>query len=198
MSNHIKLDESQCLVPTVMHVDPLMSLTECKKDISQKHSGLRKLEFGNDWFRIFEVASEKVHYIIDLIRNNYAYKVSDPLAGRAHKQYTASLTNINFQKPQTTADFNDFKNRYQKYTGDYLKSQILEDLKKQIQDTSSKEELDALKEKVKTSYEYDVLKTGQGWFTQTFGIKTSSVDALDSMFEQQEMYLYNTDPKSPN
>lgn len=193
VSNTLALDEDQCIGSAVMHVDPSYSLKNCKKGIFQQEGISRKLEFGTDFFRILDLVRERVHYFIDYVTNDYAYKITDPSAGRDHQSYTASIENIQFQKPQTTSEFQEFKNKYQVYKGDYLKTQILEDLKKRIEDTSSKKELEDLKNELKNSYEVDVLKTGQGWFTRKFGIKTSSQRALEHMIEQQEDYL--SDPK---
>ncbi|WP_169818455.1 hypothetical protein [Legionella parisiensis] len=175
-----------------MHIDPLYSLAGCKKGVSQQKGPLRLLPFGNDACFIVEVAAAKISY---QIANKYAYKISESQDGRDHQSYTAALSNINFQN-QTSPEFQDFKSKYQKYKGDYLKTQILEDIKNQIQETSSKTELYELKEKLKNSYEYQVLKTGQGWFTQTFSLDTSSVKAFDKMFKQQEDNLSYTTPKS--
>ncbi len=44
---------------------------------------------------------------------------------------------------------------------------------------------------------YTVLKTGQNLFTQITGIKTSSIEALEEMFKDQEVNIKNqtsTDP----
>ncbi len=193
VSNSITVDKAQCLGANIMHVDPCDSPKKCKKNIPQQKGTLRKFEFGNDSFRIFEVAREKVYCRIE---HNYAHKISDHSGGRDHKSYAVALSKINFQEPQNTPEFKKFKQKYQELEGDYLKIQILEDIKEQINETTSKKELDELKETVKTSDEYTVLKTGQGWFTQKTGIKTSSIKALESMFEQQEKYLSDAKPTS--
>ncbi|OEH46990.1 Multifunctional virulence effector protein DrrA [Legionella parisiensis] len=191
VSNTAEVHKEQCL-GSLMHIDPLYSLAGCKKGVSQQKGPLRLLPFGNDACFIVEVAAAKISY---QIANKYAYKISESQDGRDHQSYTAALSNINFQN-QTSPEFQDFKSKYQKYKGDYLKTQILEDIKNQIQETSSKTELYELKEKLKNSYEYQVLKTGQGWFTQTFSLDTSSVKAFDKMFKQQEDNLSYTTPKS--
>ncbi len=193
VSNCITVNKTQCLGAAIMHVDPRHSPKKCKKNIRQQKGTSRKFEFGNDFFKIFEVAPEKVHYRID---HNYAHKISDHSAGRDHKSYMASLSKINFQN-HNTSEFKEFKQKYQEYEGDYLKTQILEDMKDQINETTSKKELDKLKEKLKTSYEYTVLKIGQGWFTQKADIKTSSIKALENMFKQQETYL-DSPKKTPS
>lgn len=187
VSNWIEINRAQCLGSSIMHVDPVCSPKKCKEGISQQSDMEPKLAFGNGLFRVFKLACEKLYHPIDKVF--YAYRVSDFLDGRNHKFYTVSLSNINFQKSQATTEFNDFKKKYQLYKGDYLKTQILENLRERIQETGSKEKLHDLKKQLKTSYEYDVLRTGQGWFTRMFGIKTSSIKTLDNMFEQQEKYL---------
>lgn len=108
------------------------------------------------------------------IKNTYAHTASNPKEGRRHA----------FE-----VDANDFKNlkeKYQDTKGDFLKTSILSDLKQQIENTSSKEELKSLEKQIKQSPEYKVLSTGQGLATKIFGLKTSSVDALEKMFTQQE------------
>lgn len=195
VSNSININDTKCIGPNVMHVDPYCSLKQCKNGISQEQGPLRKLAFGNGFCRVLEVVKERIEQLDSYVTNNYAYKTSNPSAGRDHKSYTASLDRIKFKKPETTPEFQDFKSKYQAYRGDYLKTQILEDLKNRIQQTSTKEELDDLKKELKTSYEGEVLNTGQGWFTQKTGIKTSSIKALESMIEQQEKYLSSAAPK---
>ncbi|MBL7479429.1 hypothetical protein [Legionella bononiensis] len=191
VSNSIAIDAKQCIGSNVMHVDPYDSPVECKKNSSQQSGLARKLPFGKDEYKIFEVARAYLEQVI----NTYAYKTTEPSNGRDHKSYTVSLDKIKFQKSDTSIEFQNFKNKYQAYKGDQLKTQILEDLKSRIQDASTKQELKDLKEELKTSYEGDVLKTGQGWFTQTFGLKTSSMKALEHMIEQQEEFLSLTEVK---
>ncbi len=189
VSNTIAIEPDNCLSPGVMHVDPRYSQAECKKGVQQQASPPRSLPFGNDLYTIFEVARSNLECLINFVTNNYAYKTSDPAAGRDHKAYTASIDTTQFQKSKASAEFQNFRNKYQSFKGDHLKTQILDDLKTRIQESSSKEELEKLKEELKTSYETDVLNTGQGWFTQRFGLKTSSIKALESMIEQQEEFL---------
>lgn len=194
VSNCIDVDKTQCIGPNLMHVDPGSSPQECKKGIAQQPGAFKKLPFGNDLVRVFDVARQQIKHTIE---NTYAYQTTAPTDGRDHGSYTASFANIKFHKSESenTATFENFKNKYQAYKGDYLKTQILEDLKNRIQKSSSKEELADLKKELKTSYEVDVLNTAQGWFTQKFGLKTSSIKSLENMIEQQEKILTNTSPK---
>lgn len=189
VSNCIDLKKENSIDTAIMHVDPTYSPERCKNGASQQARTSRKNAFGNDSFSIFDVVRQQVNQLTDYIKNNYAYKTTDSSAGRDHKSYITSLDKVQFQKPQTTTQFQDFKNKYARYKGDHLKTQILDNLKKRIEDTTSLKELDELKKELKTSYESDVLKTGQGWFTQTFGINTSSQQALKDMIKQQEKYL---------
>lgn len=195
MSNGIKLNEQNYLGSATMHVDPKHSLKGCKSGISQKAMAPQKLPFGKDLCNIVDVDSEQVHKLKGYVINNSAYKTHDPSGGREHKSYEAEINKVNYQKGITSQKFKDFKQKYIGRKGDYLKTQVLEDLKKRIEDTTSLDELEALKSELETSYEVDVLKTGQGWFTHTFGIDTSSKKALDSMFEQQEKNLSDTSSK---
>lgn len=195
ISNWIFLEKAQCIGSAVMHVDPVCSPQACKQGITQYKSSSKKLAFGNDTVTIFDVVGEKIHLLIDYVKNTYAYKTNDPLAGRDHKSYTVSLDKVKFQKSQTRADFTTFKNKYHDKKGDHLKTLILEDLQKRVEGTTTKNELADLKKELMHSYEYDVLKTGQGWFTDILGLKTSSQKVLENMLEQQEKYLSDASPK---
>lgn len=195
VSNWIRVDKTKCLGSAVMHVDPVCSPQACKQDITQQKGSSRKLAFGNDSVTIFDVVGEKVHLLVEYVKNTYAYKTTDPSAGRDHKSYTVTLDKVEFQKSQTSADFTTFKNKYQAHKGDHLKTLILEDLQKRIEGTTTKQELADLKEELMHSYEGDVLKKSQGWFTEKFGLKTSSQKVLENMLEQQEKYLSDTSPK---
>jgi hypothetical protein len=111
-----------------------------------------------------------------IIENKYAYKTLNPLGGRFHF-FTVS------------SEAFDLNHKYSKSTGDYLKTQILEGFKIQIEKTASKEDLQQLKHKLMKTPEYQILKTGQGLFTKITGIKTSSVIAFETMCSDQERYL---------
>lgn len=185
VSNYIELYKNNCIGIDVMHADPICSPSGCKKGVTQQASLEQKQTFGNDPFIKFELVSQA----LENIKNTYAYKTTVLSAGRDHKSYTVTLDKVRFKKSQDTIEFQNFKGKYNVYKGDFLKSEILADLKKRIEDTTSLKELDALKKEIKTSFEYDVLKTGQGLFTKTFAVKTSSEDALEDMFEQQKTYL---------
>jgi hypothetical protein len=186
VSNCVRISKKQCLGSAVMHVDPKYSPQVYKTSLQHRDNSQRKLTFGNDEFKIYD----KVHSIvIKQVMNNYAYKTLESSAGRDHSSYTVSLSTTKFQQMESSEDFKNFKDTYQDYKGDHLKTKILETLQNKIQQTSSKEELDKLKKELKASPEYDVLKTGQSWFTQKTGVKTSSVRALDNMIKQKEKYL---------
>ncbi|CEG56000.1 conserved protein of unknown function (putative substrate of the Dot/Icm secretion system) [Legionella fallonii LLAP-10] len=187
VSNSISLNRNLGIETNITHVDPKYSLVACKNGMEQQKGALRKLVFGKDSFRIFEVEAY-------WIKNNYSYKTSDPLSGRDHKKRTVDLSNVSFQKPESSEEFKNFKSKYGNLKGDHLKTKILEDFRQQIEETTSKKELADLKTKIEASYEYDVLKKAQGWFTGKVGIKTSSEKALADMFKQQEKFLSNTDP----
>lgn len=195
VSNWIPIDKTNSLGSSVMHVDPVCSPQGCKQGIAQQKSAPRKLEFGNDLVTVFNVVGEKVHLLVDYVKNTYAYKTTNPSGGRDHKSYTVSLDKVEFQKSQTSADFATFKNKYQAHKGDYLKTLILDDLQKRIEGTTTKKELADLKEELAHSYEVDVLKKAQGWVTEKFSLKTTSQKALEKMLEQQEKYLSETNPK---
>ncbi len=193
VSNCIHLDKTKCLGSAVMHVDPRSSPKACKQNVTQQEGTPRKLAFGNEPVTIFDSVGERVR-LLNFVKNTYTYKITDPAAGRDHKSYTVSLNNVKFQKAQTSADFAAFKNKYQSHKGDHLKTLILEDLQKRIEETSTKEELADLKKELMDSYEADVLKKAQGWFTKKFGLKTSSQKVLENMLKQQEKYLSDTSP----
>jgi hypothetical protein len=193
VSNCIDLKNENCIGSGVTHVDPRYSLSRCKAGASQQVGSSQKQLFGETLFKVVDVICTQVDKYIK-IKNNYAYKTTDPSVGRNHKFFT-TLNNVQFKKSPDLPEFEKFKSKYQAYKGDFLKNQILEDLKKRIEETTSLNELDDLKKELETSFEYDVLKAGQGWFTKTFGIKTSSQIALENMIEQQEKYLSCLDLK---
>jgi hypothetical protein len=112
--------------------------------------------------------------VVFTVQNTYQHKASNPLKGRDH-----------FFKVDAT-NFKNLKAEFQDSKGDYLKTMILKDFQTRIENTSSKEELDALKKELKGSDEHKVLATGQGFATKLFGLQTSSVKALETMFEEQE------------
>jgi S-adenosylmethionine:tRNA-ribosyltransferase-isomerase (queuine synthetase) len=85
---------------------------------------------------------------------------------------------------------------FQHLKGDKLKRTILEDIKKQIEKTFNSSKLARLKEEIMNSEKYEVLVKGQGLVTrvaQKIGgsrcVKTSSIKALESMFDEQERNL---------
>ena len=199
VSNCIDIKKENCLGSDIMHVDPVYSPTQCKKGALQQQTSSNQIfKFGKDLFSTYVLDS--LQFNLNL-KNNYTYMQGSPLNGRSHGVYEASIDNIKCKNtasvvPSVTMTpagdtdvFDKFKKKYKDDKGDYLKTKILEDFKQQIKKTSSTEALVALKKTLTSSYEYEVLKKGQGWFTQVTGIKTSSLIALDDMFKQQEKYL---------
>lgn len=84
-----------------------------------------------------------------------------------------------------------YKHDYQNLKGDYLKSQILSDYKKQLEATCSEDEVKNIKEKFKRTEEYKILAAAQGLFTKMTGIQTSSVRAVEKMAEDRISELYS-------
>ena len=187
VSNSIRLSKECSIEPKIMHVDPFYSSkTRCKEGVGQKEGFSQSMSFRTR-FRTIRVAPEAVSTFIN-VNNNYEYKTISPSDGRWHF-YSATLDNVQFIKTPSQAEFLALKKNYQQFKGDSLKNKILENLKTKIEDTKSLIELEALKQEIEGSLEHEILKTGQGVFTQLFKIKTSSQTALESMFEQQEKSL---------
>jgi hypothetical protein len=69
--------------------------------------------------------------------------------------------------------------------GDALKTKILEEFRSQIAGKSASEII-KIYDKFKSSEEYTILKTGQGWATRLFRLKTDSMRALDSIIEESQ------------
>lgn len=111
--------------------------------------------------------------------NLYAHKTLDPSGGRTHL----------FAVTAPNEAFKNYKAQYQKLRGDHLKTEILEDLRSQIEGAHSLAELNNLKDNLMQSPEYNILKKGQGVFTKITGIKTSSVKALEAMFKEKEAII---------
>lgn len=80
---------------------------------------------------------------------------------------------------------NKLKEKYLFQKGDFLKTNILEEFKKQIEELP-KENFDIRVNELKKSAEYQVLAKAQGLWTQTFGGKTSSVEAFDKMISERK------------
>lgn len=74
-------------------------------------------------------------------------------------------------------------------TGDALKQKILAKFKSKIEQTTDATELHNAVQGILKSDDYKILETGQDRFTRIFGLKTSSVKALESMIEEQKTYL---------
>lgn len=73
--------------------------------------------------------------------------------------------------------------------GDYLKKNILDDFKQQIEATSDVDELLELVEKLQKTEEYKVIATGQGVVTRGLSLETSSVKAFKKMINDQKACL---------
>jgi len=117
------------------------------------------------------------------IVNKYEHQASNESEGRFHL-FTASASSVK-----------GFKQDYQAMRGDHLKTKILEDFKRQIENISSPKELKTFKDNLENSPEFKVLNTGQGLFTKITGIKTSSVVALEDMISQKEESLKTPTPR---
>ena len=110
--------------------------------------------------------------------------------GRHHYFFNVDINSVKFNgNLNTRISLVDFKKKYQNLNGDLLKLWILEDLKLLILDTTSSTQFEDLKNDINSSFEMEVLKTGQGWFTRLFGLKTSSQIALENMLDQQKLFL---------
>jgi len=177
VSNSIYLDIDSFLSNQIMHVDPLESKKECKQGVRQEINSNLDLEFGKDRIITYIVDATRLTSHLD---NTYLYKTWSNDFKRQHGKYEVNLD---------LGKFNQIKTKYQDAKGDYLKTKILDDFKIKLQNTFSVDELIELKVALKTTREYEILKTGQGWFTRLTGINTSSINALESMFKQQEEYL---------
>lgn len=123
------------------------------------------------------VAEKGVHH---KIFTAYKHRTRNAESGREHR---IELSGNNFQK---------LKERYKAFKGDALKTFILDDIKSKIEKTSSLEDLKKLKANFENSDEFKVLNTAQGETTkilQKIGKNTSSINALNEMFKEQENFL---------
>jgi DrrA phosphatidylinositol 4-phosphate binding domain len=73
--------------------------------------------------------------------------------------------------------------------GDQLKTNILDNFAREINDCDSKEKLDELKTRLEQSVGYANLKKGQGIMTRFLSLKTSSIQALENMIAAKEQQL---------
>ena len=122
------------------------------------------------------------------VKNSYPYQVHAGCQGRPHKPFGF------FSSWEVCAShFQGLNECYNDATGDYLKTRILDDFNQQIQGCKDIESLNDLKATFKLSVKFAVLNTGQDVFMylfgQLFGIKTSSVKALEQMFHDKETNL---------
>lgn len=82
-----------------------------------------------------------------------------------------------------------FKSQFQALKGDALKTKILSDFKSKLDNCSSSQDLEETVKRIKGSEEFKVLAQSQGLVTYLFNLKTSSVEALESMIEDKSTQL---------
>ena len=181
ISNFVYLDKVASLSSEVMHVDPISSPRACKSDVAQISDNSLEGTFGRQRAITYVLAPTR---LTSHLENPYPHKSLSNSFVRPHGAYEVSLD---------SDKFNGFKRKYGSAKGDHLKTEILNDFKVQIEKTFSTDELTELKERLMSSRECEILKTGQGAFTRLTGIKTSSIVALENMFQQQEKYLASPD-----
>ncbi|KTD61485.1 Dot/Icm T4SS effector [Legionella santicrucis] len=103
-----------------------------------------------------------------------------------YEHFTDQQSKGRFHLFEATADIiKSYKNNYQNLKGDYLKSQILVDFKKQLEEANNLEDVNKITDDFKKSNEYKILTTGQGLFTKITGIQTSSEKAVDQMVKDR-------------
>jgi hypothetical protein len=187
VSYTVDLIEKHCISNLVMHVDPEYSLENADKTSAQK-TFLNTQPFGDSEIIKIEMlpVSMKKNRTIE---NVYGTMLPSD-KGRRHYFFNVDINSVKFNgNLNTRISLVDFKKKYQNLNGDLLKLWILEDLKLLILDTTSSTQFEDLKNDINSSFEMEVLKTGQGWFTRLFGLKTSSQIALENMLDQQKLFL---------
>ena len=114
------------------------------------------------------------------INNNYEYKANTNEGSRWH------ALGVN-----TKDATDDFKNKYKNQKDDHLKTSILDNFRKIIEETvvQSPKQLNDLKESLKATEEYKVLEKGQGVMTRVFGMETSSVKAFNEMMAEKKSQI---------
>lgn len=175
ISNSIDLKSDKSITSGVLHVDPQKSDFLCVKGIHQRLDDQTGIKFGiNSSIKISVDKRRFTEYVI----NKYAYKVTEGEIGRSH-QFEVNVTE----------KFKSIKTQYHQLKGDHLKTKILDDFKDKILNINTIDELKEFKKNLQDMSEYQILKTGQGLFTQITKIKTSSVSALEDMIKQREAFL---------
>jgi hypothetical protein len=176
VANTINLAKKLCLGSDVLHVDPLGSQKQCKPDVPQRAGEKVTPVFGSE-FITYEVDKSLILPItMHHLKSNYSYETEK----RGHSLIVDAK------------DFTNLKKQYLDLKGDLLKNKILTDFKNQIENTSSKSELQELKKQLVQTSEYKVLATSQDWFTEKTAFKTSSVKAFEKMFKEQEANIKRT------
>lgn len=144
----------------------LNKIIESKEELKSKYQD--RLDNPDN----FEEIAKSIMPLKDKIHYNHAVENDAP--GRKHA-FTVK-----------GASFADIKETYMELKGDQLKTKILKDVKSELENIGSKEDLDKFKNDFKKSDEYKVLKTGQGLATKLFGFKTSSVKAFEDLIAESE------------
>lgn len=118
----------------------------------------------------------------------YTHAVNPKESGRSHlyRASTATYTSL-ASNPE-----------YSSLTGDSLKTKILENFKEQLEACSTKGALLSTVARLKETDEYQILSTGQGLFTRTLGIETSSVKAFNQMVKGLSANLDDETLKPPS
>ncbi len=141
---------------------------------------------------VLEGLSEKIDFVQNLIENSPIQDPKERILFSTHYKHFTETANSKrhhaFDVDGST--FKDLDNDLKGYKGDYLKSKILLNFKKEIERTTSRQSLDRLlKEDLEKRPEYQVLRTGQDLTTRClgfFGLKTSSIKALEEMIKEQQ------------
>ena len=104
---------------------------------------------------------------------SYAFFVNAPESGRAYHAFTADTSSL--------AKDSNLKS----LKGDHLKSQILIQLKAEIEFIDEELELDLFINRLKDDPRYKILEKGQGITTRLFHLTTSSIKAFNELVEQR-------------
>ena len=91
----------------------------------------------------------------------------------------------------------DFRAELQDLEGDGLKTKILQDFKKKIDEITDVDTLQQELSDLKASDDYKILKPGQGWFTRTFKLDTSSVKAVQDLVDERTSIIQSKPTNHP-
>lgn len=83
----------------------------------------------------------------------------------------------------------EFKEKYMSFKGDHLKSKLLNELKEEINQINSLDQLKSFEKGLKERDEYKLLSKSQGVMTHILGLKTSSLKALETMIDEKRNIL---------